>query len=203
MESVPNRALFPLGLKRGSWSLGLDDFEAIFSRLKKIKGPITLVELGAGISSIIFGLFLRRLNLKNTIFSFEGDKDWVERVQRMIARYNLEKTVNLLHVPYAKDANAVWFDKVKITEAIKGRRIDALLVDAPPANLCPLSRKGAIPFFLACMNEESVVFLHDASRKDEEEIADGWSRYFRKSKKIDTAAGIVLMEGVEHARKEI
>jgi Methyltransferase domain len=188
------RHFFPLGLKRGDWSLNIDDFEAVFKKIRiaKHKKSIIFVELGCGVSTIIFGIFLSRLNPKTSIISFEGDKEWVVKVDALIKRYDLCKQVSVYYIPYKQYAQYIWFDDKKIVEIINGRQIDMLFVDAPPGKLCPYSRKPAIPFFLQWMLKETIVLLHDTGRKDEAEIVKIWSKYFKIYECIDTKLGIAF-----------
>jgi hypothetical protein len=190
------RHFFFFGLKKGDWSLNIDDFESVFQKIRitKHKKSITFVELGSGVSTLIFSLFLSRLNSKSSILSFEGDKEWVEKVNVLINRYGLSKQISLYYIPFKQYAQYIWFDEEKIAEIINGRQIDMLVVDAPPGKLCPYSRKPAIPFFLPWLAKESIVFIHDTKRKDEAEIVKAWSKYFKICECIDTVVGITLCE---------
>ena len=181
----------PQELKQGDWSLGIDDFEVIFKKIRSLKNRdrITLVELGAGVSTIILACFMAKLNMKYSIVSFEGDSSWVERVEEWVNRYHLNKEINLYHIPYEQYADCIWFKKDRIKEIINGQSIDILLVDAPPGVLCPVSRKSAIPFFLPWLHNDSTVFLHDTKRKDELDIIQAWDTYFN-SKTTYTLRGI-------------
>lgn len=188
---------FPFELERGGWSLRVDDFNALFNKVRKEKTQkaLTFVELGGGISTILFGFFLSRLNAKSTVISFEADKDWVKEVDVLIKAYGLNQQVGLYHVPYKQYVNKIWFDEDQIAKILKGRRIDVLFVDAPKGHLCPYARKPAIPFFLPWLHEESMVFIHDANRKDETETAQEWSKYFKVYENIGTDLGLVLLMG--------
>jgi len=58
------------------------------------------------------------------------------------------------------------------SNVLDDRRVDILLVDAPPGILCPRARQPAIPFFLSYLEQDGIVLLHDTCRQDESDVAE-------------------------------
>ncbi len=192
----------PFALKRNrSWSMDVCDFEVIIDILGGYRADesVHVVELGSGTSTLVLAHFVSRLFDDAHIISVEGEESYAQQLQDEITRYALDDTVILHHIPYVKDDYGCWFSKDAL-RCILDKRVDILIVDAPPRTLCPCARQPAIPFFLLYLKQNGIVFLHDTCREDESVIADAWSRYFLTRRRINTPKGIVLFTGHSQER---
>jgi hypothetical protein len=95
----------------------------------------------------------------------------------------------LHHVPYADSDNGCWFSWGALKRILDDKRVDILLVDAPPGILCPRAKQPAIPFFLSYLEQDGIVLLHDTCRQDESDIVEEWSRYFSVHYRVETPRG--------------
>jgi len=181
----------PLNLNRGDWSMHVEDFQYIIRFIKR-KTNLFIVELGAGTSTVVLAYTLSKYCQNSLLMSFEAEESWVEKVHKDLSKYKLNSYAVIYHVPYKRYHNYIWFDHSLIREILFlfKRKIDILIVDAPPDTLCPYSRMPAIPFFLEYLKEDSVVFLHDSKRSDELFIIKEWSNYFKEIININTPQGL-------------
>jgi predicted O-methyltransferase YrrM len=177
------------------------DYGIIFKVLKCIgrrKHKLTLLELGAGTSTVILASMLRRLSLDGRVISIEAEMDWVNTVQSLAERCDLSDMTMISHVSYRDYKSYSWFDEQVVTSILSGHEdpIDVMIIDAPPDTLCPHSRKPAIPFLLEYLGADGVVILHDAKRRDESEIIEHWTRYFHTVETMPhTPLGLALFRG--------
>jgi predicted O-methyltransferase YrrM len=182
----------PLDLKRGDWSMHIQDFKYIIDLIKARKDP-TIFELGAGVSTLVFSSKLSRMSTNRIIISIEADMGYAKQVQDKIIRYGFQRCARIYYIPYEDYGDYKWFNE-EMTKAIASeiKNIDLLIVDAPPDTLCPYSRRKAIPFFLGLLKSDGIVILHDAKRQDETIIAKEWRPYFSQHEFIDTPLGLAV-----------
>ncbi|MEX2600737.1 MAG: class I SAM-dependent methyltransferase [Balneolaceae bacterium] len=153
----------------------------------------TIVECGAGISSIYIGALLNQIgNDKKKLYTIDHDENWLSILQRELDQNSLSEYVTLIHAPlkHCKEcaaSNLKWYDTTVIQEQIFDVNIDLLFVDGPVANKkeLELARYPALPVLKDKLSDEFLVLLHDAHRKGETRIASKWSDElgikFRKS----------------------
>ncbi|MFZ1020350.1 MAG: class I SAM-dependent methyltransferase [Halobacteriota archaeon] len=172
------------------------DFEGIIEVLHGHKSSEStfLIELGAGVSTLVLANLLPRLCHDVHIISIEGDESYARQLRDRIKTYELDRIVSLHHVPYANSDDGCWFNKDSLRRVLDDKKVDILLVDAPPGGLCRNARQPAIPFFLSYLTQNGVVLLHDTHREDESAIADGWSHYFNVQYRIETPRGFDVFE---------
>jgi hypothetical protein len=201
------RYRLPFSLKQNrSWSMDVDDFEVIIDVLRGYRADesVCVVELGSGISTLVLAHIVPQLHDNAHIISVEGEGSYAQQLQGQIKRYALEDSVSLHQAPYAKDDDdGCWFRKDALRCILNNKRVDILIVDAPPGRLCRRARQPAIPFFLPYLKQEGIVFLHDTCREDESAIADVWGRYFLTRREIDTPKGIALFVGSSQGRWQL
>lgn len=170
------------------------DLQAIFdvSRRYRGKGHVSIVELGSGTSTLILASVLPTLLEDAYVTSIEGEETYARHAQEMLRQHKLDRYANVSWVPYSLSDDRVWFSKPELEQILCEKRVDILIVDAPPGSLQPRARQPAIPFFLPFLDESSVVMLHDASRPDESLIAKEWRRFFRACYQITTPRGFAV-----------
>lgn len=182
--------------RKSAWAMDNRDLEAIFDVARRYqgKGHAHIVELGSGISTVILARVLPNLLEDSQITSIEGDETYARHAQEMLRQHKLDRYANVSWVPYAPSDGPVWFSKPELEQVLCEKRVDILIVDAPPGSLQPRARQPAIPFFLQFLDEGSVVMLHDALRPDESRIAKEWKRFFRVCYQIATPRGFAVFE---------
>jgi hypothetical protein len=172
------------------------DLQAIFDVVCRSqgKGHVSIVELGSGASTLILASVLPRVVENPYITAVEGEEAYARQTQEMLRQHKLDRYANVSWVPYALSDDRIWFSKPELEQVMFEKRVDVLIVDAPPGSLQPRARQPAIPFFLPYFKESSVVMLHDSSRPDESLIAKEWKRYFRVCYEITTPRGLAVFE---------
>jgi hypothetical protein len=188
----------PFSLKRDpSWSMDVDDFEVIIDVLRgyRTSESVCLVELGSGVSTLVLAHIVPSLYDDAHIISIEGEESYAQQAQDMLRQHELDDRTKVSWVPYVRSDNRSWFNRPELEQSLSEKRVDILIVDAPPGILCPRARQPAIPFFLPYLKPHSTVMLHDACRPDESLIAKEWSHHFRSCYQIKTSRGFAVFEG--------
>lgn len=135
------------------------------------KKPHLIVELGSGLSSVIIGSALKRIN-QGKLISFDHDEQFFNETKDNVNFNNVESYVNLNYTPLITYENGYkWYDfkKVNIDD-----KIDLLIVDGPPRIIQQNSRFPALPYLLDKLSEDCIIILDDANRVDEKEIIKKW-----------------------------
>ncbi|PWN07244.1 class I SAM-dependent methyltransferase [Rhodohalobacter mucosus] len=149
-----------------------------------INGRKTMVECGAGISTIYVAALLKQIGeTDRMLYSIDHDNNWLSIIKKQLQDNDLEGFVKQIHAPlvhsdYCQDNTQTWYDPDIIRSAVGGRTIDLLFVDGPPANKKGFeeSRYPALPFFKENLAENKTVLLDDADRKGEAKIAEKWAQ---------------------------
>ena len=182
--------------RKSAWAMGNRDLQAIFgvARRYQAKDHVNIVELGSGTSTIVLASVLPTLLEDPYVTSIEGEETYARHAQQMLRQYKLDRYASVCWVPYSVENDRVWFSRPALEQTLCEKRVDILIVDAPPGSLQPQARQPAIPFFLPFLDESSVVMLHDASRLEESLIAKEWKRFFRVYYQIPTPQGFAVFE---------
>lgn len=137
-----------------------------------------IVELGCGASTV----FLAKLLPDGaTLHSVDHDAEWIDIVRGWLDRECCTDKVSFVHAPLveftADDHRANWYDTAILNSMLPEYNIDCLIVDGPPAGqgAAALARYPAIPFFKEKLAANVSIYLDDAIRKGEEEIANKWA----------------------------
>lgn len=139
----------------------------------------TVVELGAGISTVYLAKILQQRG--GRLISIEHDADWAGIVRQMIATAEVSESVQLVHAPLedsqSRMNDTAWYSEQVVARSLEGHRIDALIVDGPPAYLPGqhLARLPALPMLKDYLSERCAIFLDDIIRPGEQAIAKKWS----------------------------
>jgi len=153
-----------------------------------LNGRRRLVELGSGISTVL----LARLACQRSprggfrLAAVEHDARWARWVTEQLDREGTGSDVVVIHAPLAPHPRAEqglsWYDDAALTgglhTALRGERIDLLLVDGPPAYAAGhgLARYPALPVLWDWLAPEATVVLDDAERPGEQEVLRRWER---------------------------
>jgi len=197
-DAFLTRNRLPFSIRRtSSYSMDAKDVAGILTvvRSHRTDEDFCLVELGSGTSTLVLAYMLPRFFDHVELLSIEGEESHRKQLQDQIAKNKLDEVVSLHHVPLVKKDDSCWFSEDALKRILGDKKVDILIIDAPPGPLCPCARQPAIPFFLSYLKQNSVVFLHDTRRQEEAAIAEAWSRYFNAHYQIGTPRGIDVFEG--------
>lgn len=134
------------------------------------------IEFGSGLSTIYLGKALERNS--GQLVSVEHDRDWFELVSMWVEEAGISETVKLIHSPLDHSNVPSWYGFEPIRTQLGDGPIDCVIVDGPPTHdpANATSRAPAADFVKERLSESFSVFLDDADRKAERQIAEGWAR---------------------------
>lgn len=151
----------------------------------------SVIEFGAGISTILLARMAKMLSISPKIVSIEQDPEWCQVIDGMLKEEGLEDKVTLLHIPVEEKKNLGvlnhWYQEDILRQSLKGYgKFDMVIIDGPTAynDQLELSRFHAIPFLQGMFNDNHVIFLDDANRKGEKKVMELWKKEFGKVFKI-------------------
>jgi len=135
--------------------------------------------LGSGISTLYIAAWLAKQG-SGRLISIDHDPTWAARTQAAISACGLESLVKS-HVCPLRPRNCLnrqisWYDADAVLRDIE--TIDVLIVDGPPHVEGQLSRLPAMEAVYPKLAADAVVFLDDANRPAERQIADLWREKF-------------------------
>jgi len=187
----------PIGLSKTSWTMDIKDLKIVLKHIKrKLNNELIILELGSGVSSLIISSFLKKYQKNGMLISIEGNKNYFDKLEKFILKYKLSSILCLYYIDYFNYGSFIWFNKESILKILKmfDKKIDIIIIDAPPGSLCNNSRAPAIPFLLEFLNDKGVVFLHDTNREDEANIINHWSCFFSNIERYNTKCGLTKFE---------
>ena len=157
----------------------------------------TIVELGGGVTTLFVSTLLSRLGQDRKLITIEHNQDWIEALLRNLSLFAHPENVELVHAELGKCERALdqnpWYDFAQIEQAIRGVKINLLIIDGPPA-FAPgksLSRYPAIPLLFDSLAERCSIFLDDGNRPGEKKIARLWEKEY--GLKFQKMSGNTLM----------
>lgn len=153
----------------GSWKADTGFLHLIVDHIEATR-PATVVELGAGASSLVVGRALQRSG-GGRLISCDQHAGFVEATRRWLCEHRIE--AELRAVPFRPSPNGwpgVWYDHGPLPS-----RIDLLIVDGPPWAIHPYVR-GAADSLFDRIPVGGTVMLDDAARPGERVIARRWRK---------------------------
>lgn len=137
--------------------------------------PKLIVECGSGLSSLWFGVALRKFGIDGRVVALEHDERFAEQTRGQLQRHGLS---GLVEVRTAELERFELGEKAFHWYARKGwedlKDIDLLFVDGPPTETGEHARYPAYPLLGERMSETGVVVLDDMVRKDEQQVLARW-----------------------------
>ena len=166
----------PLPPMRGSSvspDLALMPYELVHSHL-----PSLVVELGAGVSTLVLGYALERA-ARGRLITFEHDEAQAHRIAALVRRHRLERQVHVVHAPLQETRIGgeawQWYGP-EVEETLVGQRARLVFVDGPPGSLQPLARYPARRRLAPFLAEDAIIVLDHVARPDEWAITERWLR---------------------------
>src|SRR5262249_5978203 len=136
-------------------------------------------ELGCGISTLYVAALLRQRG--GQLISFEHDERWAAIITSQLEHNHLSSAAVVVHAPLTDNSHALdncqWYKVDAIQSALRGKRIDGLIVDGPPASgkSRAFSRFPAVPVLNEFFSDSYFVYLDDINRHAEAEILKRWA----------------------------
>ncbi|WP_431469853.1 class I SAM-dependent methyltransferase [Sphingosinithalassobacter sp. LHW66-3] len=154
----------------GSWKADTGFLTLIVDHILERK-PETVVELGAGASSLVIGKALQKSSGSGQLISCDQHADFVAATHEWLRENGVE--ADLRATPLRRppgDWPGVWYDHGPLPP-----QIDLLIVDGPPWTIHPYVR-GAAESLFDRMPVGGTVMLDDAARPGERVVARRWRR---------------------------
>lgn len=149
-----------------------------------VNSRCSVVEFGSGYSTLVIAKLLAGGEKSSRIISIEEDKQWADKMQRVIARENLSDIAKVVHSPVSNaDSDSSrhgWYDREQINRALEDMQFDCAIIDGPTAwkPEWAMRRYGAGPFLKNRLGSEFTIFLDDADRPGEQKILRSWKLEF-------------------------
>lgn len=172
---VEPRAPFPRLTSFGA----TPDFLRMVAELIATKKPGLVLEAGSGISTVVFGYCLEKID-GGRLVSLEHDREYFEKTKQMLVLHGLENRVELVYAPLVDNivGNEIfqWYD---IESLDINMPVDLLIVDGPPYWVGAMARYPVVPLFYERFGKDAVVVLDDGYREDEKIIAERWNKEYQ------------------------
>ena len=158
----------------GGWAIGGECAHLLVSVVLN-KRPVSIVEAGSGLSTLLMAHALESLGGEGQIVSLEHDKLWLEKSQAMVDEHGLSRRVRIVHAPIVDvrvgEDVFPWYD---VSGADLPYSIDLLFIDGPPEATGPLARYPALPLLFERLRVGATVVMDDASREGERASVQRW-----------------------------
>ncbi|WP_456374973.1 O-methyltransferase [Thiolapillus sp.] len=156
------------------WSAA-EDFLLLIADHCLTQKPASILECSSGLSTLVLARCCQ-LNGRGQVLSLENGEEYARATRENLAAFGLASHARVLHAPLSHqqvdDREFQWYRPDESLPAT----IDMLVVDGPPGFLQPCSRYPALPLLRSRLADGCHVFLDDAARDDEKEIARRWLR---------------------------
>jgi predicted O-methyltransferase YrrM len=143
-----------------------------------------IIEFGSGISTLYIAKSLK--DKGGTLISVEHDLGWISVVRSLLSSEQLDSIVEFVHAPLTESSLSLnglsWYNEETLTNFLKNRKFDFILVDGPLAYTrdLKLSRYPVLPFLnsLNCIEKNVSIYLDDIERSGESEVVRLWEREY-------------------------
>jgi predicted O-methyltransferase YrrM len=161
--------------------------------------PQVILELGSGLSSILFACFAQRTARAGykppSIVSVDHDEQWLLKTKDRLGGLGLAQFANLTFAPLADmpidDIRFHTYSKEPILESMVNKSADFCLIDGPPM---AIGRTPCLPLVAPFLQHDACVMLDDFYRPGEQEAVRFWTDHFRK--KIGRVQCVLTGKGV-------
>lgn len=170
------RPVAPLPTMR-DWAIS-PDLAVILCRLIEEQRPLSVLEAGSGVSSLILGYALKRQGYGQAV-ALEHLASYAATTRQEIARHGLRPWVQVRQAALTRTTidgvEWSWYDPSAVSDL---RAVDLVLVDGPPAGQDPLARYPLMPLIEQRLAPRVVIVLDDVRRAGEQRIVELWcARY--------------------------
>lgn len=164
-----------------TWSIAPSEVLHICNDIEVNKRQ-SIIEFGAGFSTLCIAKVLEITGSKAHFYAVESDADWLASMQHNLQRHGLAERVVLVHAPVSEVSAAItlggpqqWYSTAALDAALRtAPHFDLVVVDGPFGKIAPHARYPALPYLQKCLAKQFAIFLDDATRQQEQEIARHW-----------------------------
>jgi predicted O-methyltransferase YrrM len=175
----------------GSWKADTRFLHRIVDAIEELR-PQTVVELGAGASSLVCAKALQ-LNGGGKLVSFDQHAPFVSATSQWLSDFGV--SADIRHAPLGariRDWPGAWYELSDLPGSI-----DLLIIDGPPWAVHPFVR-GAAECLFDRLADGGIVLLDDAARPGERIVAHRWKKRWPQIAFTHLAGGT---KGTLHGRK--
>lgn len=137
--------------------------------------PVSVLELGGGISTIISSMSLLRAGEGN-VLALDHDESYTRKSQKLLKKNGLDSVATVVHTPLTSiqtdRGKWIWYDLSAVP--FRNEPIDLLIVDGPPVKTQNCARYPALPLLYSKLADDAVIILHDTHRKSESTFINWW-----------------------------
>lgn len=170
--------LNPAFLPHSYWAMEPTDLQNLLATIQYNQYR-TVVECGAGMSTLLIGKLLKQLG-GGHIYSLDEDENWYKVMHMAVAVNDLTDYVTVIHAPLVPNAGSgeLWYAPEQARQILESvAHIDVLVVDGPKS-VSTLSRSPALPFFAGALDSNSLIVLDDSRRNNEKAVIEHWRKQF-------------------------
>ena len=154
------------------------DLALLLYELVHTHAPGLVVELGAGVSTLVLGYALESAG-SGRLIAFHHDAAQAQRTAGLVRRHGLERQVEVVHAPLQETRVAAeawqWYG-TEVEKRLVGERAGLVFVAGPPGSLQPLARYPARRRLAPFLADDAIIVLDDVARPDEWVVAERWLR---------------------------
>ncbi|MBC6994170.1 class I SAM-dependent methyltransferase [Lewinella lacunae] len=161
----------------------------------------TIVELGAGVSTLYFAAVFKHYGIPGKLYTVDEDPAWLGYIGEQLAAEGLAEKVELIVAPVVQYPTSSWYDKASLAKHFPAAaKIDVLMVDGPTAYTKEKARNRelAYSFFAEHLAENSLVYLDDCDRAGEKSILQEWAGLAKAKGQIRYRTGGFLLKGAHY-----
>lgn len=161
---------FPEGyLFESNFSMSFQAVQHILNDISVYK-PRHILEIGSGLSTQVISRFIELQGLSTQLVSVDDNGEWQQMLHISSPNTQLLQFPLIDRHPFSYRQEGKWFD-IPADHPVQGDAYDMVIVDAPKGMLGPFSRLGFVDFIQGKTTADTVIFLDDAQREDEQQIA--------------------------------
>lgn len=173
----------------GEWAAS-PDFLQIIIKILLEKKPLTVIECGSGVSSVVIGYLLEK-NGQGHLYSLENSDVYTTKNKTLIQQHTLGNQVSILHAPLIQmdinDEQKKWYNTNQIADI---QSIDMLIVDGPAGDRYPV-----LPILHQRLSDNAIIIIDDCNREKDRENVLRWLREFPLEVEwLDTEKGTAVLE---------
>lgn len=158
----------------------------------------TIVELGAGVSTLYFAAVFKHYAIPGKLYTVDEDPAWLAYIGEQLAAEGLAEWVELIVAPVVPYPTSSWYDKAILAKHFPAAtKVDVLMVDGPTAYTKEKARNRelAFGFFAEYLADNSLVYLDDCDRAGEKSILQQWASQAKTKGLVKYRSGGFLLRG--------
>ncbi|MHC4472082.1 MAG: class I SAM-dependent methyltransferase [Planctomycetota bacterium] len=150
------------------------DFASLLISEVLRRRPKLVLELGSGVSTLLLGHALSRLE-GGRLVSLDHEEKFRGQTAENVALHGLASVVDVRLAalkPVEIDGRSwPWYDSAAVADL---EDVDMVVVDGPPVSTGELARFPALPVLEPILSAHAVLLLDDTDREDEKRILELW-----------------------------